>query len=294
MNKESRIKEWIQEIDKINQSRNLPHASNLLRKLSLSDSKKESWFNAFEIIIPNYLLFHSTKIENSGSSPSPYFNLVSSVNRYLKVLRSPDCNVFSHQSDFSSSVIPEFFYVLFHSLVEKLNLKYEVSAQRDLVIECMFDGFEDGRLIPKKKRIDVSIYIPAKFELNSTKYDDFCIPLIAMEIKTNMDKNMISGIEHAVESLKRTFPQCLYFAICEFADFAVEKQNYATTLIDEIVILRKQKRSKIRKGQPVQKIDYELIDYLSNLVIKHLRFTTNPIVSLKDRMNKGRLISREQ
>ncbi len=288
----SKLVEWRTKISSFTRSQELPHASNLLRKLSLPAAKSTKWLRAFETIIPDYIRFHNSKIKKSGHPKSPYYKIVHNVNKYLETLRTPECNIFSHQSDFCSSVIPEFFYVLFSNLVKKVCSKCEVSAQRDLIVECMFDSTEGGRAIFKRKIVDTTIYLPAKFEFSGKIQNDFCIPLLAMEIKTNMDKNMISGIEHAVESLKRTFPKCLYFAVCEFADFDIKKQNYASTKIDEIFILRKQKRSKMRRGQAIQKIDLKLIEYLADSTLKHLKIATLPVSSLKDRIENGMLICR--
>ena len=269
---------------------NLPHANNILHKLKLPNARTQKWIDAFGTLIPRYLQFRTATIDKRNLQ-DPYQNLVLRLNRYLDILRSPRCSkVFSPQSDFASSVIPEFFYILLNGIVQSRGMEYEVSAQKDLVVECLFDSLDNGRLIFKKKRVDVAVLQPASLEFNDKVQNDFSIPVVAMEVKTNVDKNMISGIEHAVESLKRTFPRCLYFAVAEFADFALEKQNYATTEIEEIIILRKQKRSNVRRGATAQGVDLDIVNWLAKRVIKHLELSSGATSSLSDRMSKGFLI----
>jgi hypothetical protein len=101
---------------------------------------------------------------------------------------------------------------------------------------------------------------------------------------------MISGIENSVESLKRTFPKCLYFAITEFADFSIEKQNYATTFIDEIYVLRKQRRSDYRTTDSMNDIDPNLIDAIAKRVESYVSCYKKSILTIKQRMRVGTLV----
>ncbi|MDB5052314.1 MAG: Restriction endonuclease [Bacilli bacterium] len=271
----------------------LPHANNLLHKLKRSDSVNENKLNAFEIIIPQYIQFPNTFINPEEPLSQRFASLVENLNNYLTTLKLPECDIFPHQADFASSVIPEMFNIIFKHLILAIQLPFEVSSQRDVVVDCMFDTFDDGRMLLKKKSIDVAILLPCELQFNGNIRNDFFVPLVALEIKTNMDKNMISGIEHSVETLKRTFPKCLYIAVAELADFAIEQQNYSTTYIDEIYILRKQKRSNVRSGaQERNLINMELVSDLATRVDYHLRNSSGEVPSLHERMNLGSLIRR--
>ena len=112
-----------------------------------------------------------------------------------------------------------------------------------------------------------------------------------MEMKTNLDKNMMSGIEHSVEALKKTFPNSLYYVITEFSDMAVDKLNYASSGIDEIYILRKQKRAEIRRNiNNRNDIDVNLVLEIASECTHQMELVHQVIPSTDIRMTTGKLI----
>ena len=116
--------------------------------------------------------------------------------------------------------------------------------------------------------------------------------MVAIEVKTNLDKNMIGGVEYSVERLKKTFPLSKFFLISEFADFAYKKQNYASTPIDEIIILRKQKRSEVRRDKTkIRGLDKGLVESHITEILEYLESTLNSPDELNARMKQGRLIN---
>ena len=92
--------------------------------------------------------------------------------------------------------------------------------------------------ITNTKRLCVAVVKNNVIKFNDKEYN-LSIPLLAIECKTNLDKNMLSGIEFSVSEMKKTFPQCNYFVVTELSDFAVDKLNYASSGINEMYILRK-------------------------------------------------------
>lgn len=104
---------------------------------------------------------------------------------------------------------------------------------------------------------------------------------------------MLSGIEQSVGDLKKTFPDCCYFVVTELSDFDVKKSNYASSGINEMFILRQQKRAAIRSNPKQRKhlnasLIYEIVDSL-NTNIKLLNSDTE---ELSSRMENGKLIGR--
>lgn len=286
-----KVDKWIRETIELHPGGIPPHGTNLLHQLNKKTATNKEWQKAFETIMPAYSDFHRAKIDERDPS-GKYNQIVGSLNKYMEALKKTECRIFKHQADFYSSVIPEVFHKLFSEILIEMESEFIVSSQKDIVVDCIFDVFEGGRLIFKKKRVDVAIVLPCNLELNGQKHE-FAIPVIAMEVKTNIDKNMLSGIEQSVESLKRTFPACLYYAVSELADFSVEKQNYATTNIDEIYILRRQKRSEVRKNlSSLKEVDTSLIEEIAQRTITHLTHFESPITTLKQRLNSGILINR--
>jgi hypothetical protein len=161
-------------------------------------------------------------------------------------------------------------------------------SQKDLAIELMFDT--NGNIVSKKKRMDMAVLRRCSLVCNNVEFDDFYIPILAAEIKTNLDKNMLSGIEYSVESMKRTFPKCDYYVITELSDMAYERQNYASTGIDEIYILRKQKRSNVRRGNRRNDIDNTLIKQILENSVTIMRHSLIDSLPLPERMTRGKLV----
>ena len=267
-----------------------PHGSNLLTKAKSKSSQTASRQKALLLELPAYLDLHSYFIEYERGALTLSI-LLDKTEAYYDLIKTKDVNKFSHQSDFISSLVPELMCVLLrYILVGESELKHlQVVAQKDIVIECNFDASDGGRLIEKRKRMDVAILAPGLLKFNNVDID-LGIPAFCAEIKTNVDKNMLSGIESSVETLKRTFPKAKYFTISEFSVFDIKSQNYASTGIDEIFIIRHQKRSDIRKSPSSRNPLSEMLitDFLTEIK-NHLLSSSAVKLNLQDRMSIGRL-----
>lgn len=224
-----------------------------------------------------------------GDITSYVKNILNATNEYMDILN--EYNPFRHQADFTSSIIPEMFFLLMNRIISKIGKDYVVSAQSDVPIECMFGLKGGSKLLYKSKRLDMLVFKRTELIFDSTSYP-FIIPIVAMEIKTNLDKNMMAGIEHSVESLKKTFPNCLYYVVTEFSDMALDKLNYASSDIDEIYIIRKQKRASVRNNKEVKhKLDYKLVLEIINSCIRQIESVENEKNPIADRMQTGKLIN---
>lgn len=262
-----------------------PHSSNLLHQLNKRDANNKirqynelcEWYFAFRESASNILLpFKDYTV-----------GLVESTNNYLEFLKNFNS---CHQSDFKSSVIPEMFFLLLYKIVKEHNESYFVSAQSDVPIECNFDLQGGSRMMFKTKRLDMLVYKLSQLSLDGFS-QDFIIPLIAMEMKTNLDKNMMSGIEHSVEALKKTFPNSLYYVVTEFSDMAIDKLNYASSGIDEIYILRRQKRAEVRRDIDNRNVvDCALVQEIASECIQQMELVHQETPSTEIRMTTGKLI----
>lgn len=279
---------WFQQFSRIDQS--LPHGSNLATKLRSWGTNVPVKRNALDIICSEYLKFLNACLVPHADSGTWVKEALSATQYYLNVLDREDLDIFSHQSDFKSSVIPEFFYLMFKRVVADSHPNLEVAAQKHIVIESMFIPRRGEPVTLKFKRVDVAILKPCALLVDKAPVQDFAMPIVAIENKTNIDKNMIAGVEHSVESLKKTFPLCRYYLIGEFADFAVENQNYAATFIDEILILRKQKRSEVRGGGEISRIDLDLLQRFRSEIEAHLATISKEPSDIRKGMKSGRLI----
>ena len=262
-----------------------PHSTNLMHQLGKRDEKNIGLFNE---VCSRYFQFRESLEKESCYFDSYVNGIVDSADAYLSFLVNG--NPFSHQQDFSSSVIPEMFFFLFQEIIKRNGSGISVQAQNDLPIECMFDLAEGGRIIFKNKRLDLTLCLKSLLVLNGKEYS-LPLPLLAMEIKTNLDKNMLAGIENSVAALKKTFPRCQYYVVSEFADFDTRKLNYASTDIDEIYILRNQKRAEVRSvGTKRNGINKELVKELVQKADYMLRETNQRRLELEQRMRMGKLI----
>lgn len=266
----------------------VPHGSNLIHqfrknqiaRLAMYEEMLSLYINTRTIPYdPDYLQSYVQKIVNK-------------TNAYMNYFWPPVNNPFSHQADFTSSIIPEMLCTIFGNIIKSKGVNLEVSAQKDLTIECTFDIGGGGEICFKNKRVDVAVVEPCELSFNG-HVTELPIPLIAIECKTNLDKNMLSGIEHSVTELKKTFPNCHYYVITECSDFDVKKSNYASSGIDEMYILRKQKRGEIRRNPDLRKpIDPDLVYEVSNTLISNIDAMRTDSEDLTTRMQNGKLIGR--
>jgi len=295
--------EMIQAIEQINVSQNLsmaalPHCSNLLFQLNkkltgnftLADGKKDKLV-FFNEVVDSYLKIRNVNYD--GSNLDDYIQKITdATNIYMNLFWPSKNNPFSHQSDFGSSIIPEMLCNIFGAIIKVKSFELEVSAQKDLIIECVFDFTNGGTVRFKNKRVDISVFKNCRLTLDDSE-NDFPIPLIAIECKTNLDKNMLSGIEFSVSELKKTFPECYYLVVTELSDFDVKKTNYASSGINEIYILRKQKRAETRRvPYPRANIYPELVKEIAGFLIGGLEDIHSDTDSLNQKMQNGKLIGR--
>lgn len=262
-----------------------PHSSNLLHQLGKSDATTK--LHLYTEIVGAYLRFREAASHLSEDLSTFVESLTDALNSYMDVLK--DMNI-SHQADFKSSVIPEMFFLLLYKIVKSTEEDFLVSSQTDIPIECMFDVHGSSRMMFKTKKLDMLVYRNSTLSLDNSPVQ-FPIPLIAMEMKTNLDKNMMSGIEHSVASLKKTFPNSLYYVITEYSDMAVDKLNYASSGIDEIYILRQQKRAKARNDINCRNpISRSLVLEISQHCVEHMQLLTQSMPATDVRMLTGKLI----
>lgn len=264
-----------------------PHCSNLLHQLNKRETEKQG---IFANICEKYFEIRKELDKEWISQKDFTTSLVEKTNKYMDIFKTS--NPFLHQADFASSIIPEMLYLVFLKIITVYSYDLSVSAQKDLSVECLFDLNNGGRILFKNKKVDVSIVKKCELNFNNQSFD-FLIPLVAIEVKTNLDKNMISGIENSVHSLKQTFPKSLYYVVTELSDFDVRKLNYAASDINEIYVLRKQKRAPVRRDPSLKNdIDAELVIEIVEKIHTVLSGINGQALDITERMRNGKLIGR--
>ena len=286
--------EMLTALERLNQEESvnraaIPHCSNLIHQL---ERKNEADLPMYNQIVELYM--ETRTVLYSDDLKAYVTALCEKVNRYMGFFWPPARNPFSHQSDFTSSIIPEMLCTLFRTIIRRMGEDLDVSAEKDLTIECTFGITGGGVIRFKNKRVDVAVVKNCSLQFNGQEAI-LPVPLIAIECKTNIDKNMLSGIEQSVTDLKKTFPDCYYYVVSEVSDFDVKKSNYASSGINEIFILRKQKRGVIRRNpEERNEINVDLLCELGQILIEAIQYANEQAVDLNTRMQNGKLIGRAQ
>lgn len=108
---------------------------------------------------------------------------------------------------------------------------------------------------------DQDFAISRKLYLQASLQPDFSeqvtletnIAYVAAECKTNLDKTMFQEAAATALDVKQAVPGAKYFLLCEWLDMT--PISTATTAIDEIIILRKQKRISANQRQKFDTVE---------------------------------------
>lgn len=267
-----------------------PHGSNLKQKLlnSKSGKSKSGDFVCEAIQIFSEILL---KFDRSVGSIDDYELFIDQIDQYISKLRSDAKGLFSHQSDFVSSVIPELYCQIFKKKLSQLGENdFIVSGQLDLTIDFQFLNNQREPILFKTKRVDVAVYRPITLTVLEKEYE-FIVPVIAVENKVNLDKNMLYGIINTANSIKKMFPNCHYLACTEFSDLTLSDHNYAYSDIDQVYTLRKQKRGDFRRTKIAKQISKPLVLESIELLADNVKTFNSNAPDLEALMvSHGRLI----
>lgn len=172
---------------------------------------------------------------------------VQALENYLTLAKSLERadSIFNWRSNFAGSIIPEFIYRCLHAIFVSKNIPALFST-RDSVVELTLSGAQDGGWEVRHKDQDLTIGLREDSIVCGKKTLTFLVPIVAMEVKTNIDINKLNGLDFSAEGLKKTFPAGKYLLVTETIDFSL-KDSYAGGSIDEVYVLRKQVRSQARR-----------------------------------------------
>lgn len=259
----------------------LSHRNNILNKFKISDDIDHQ--NLCGEILIKYNNFIKIFERNNLDE------LIHEANLYLSYIKDIESKYrkFNWRSNFASSFIPELIYRLFSIVLTDLNLPNFYST-KDSIVEISLSPSTDGGWDIRKKDQDLCLGVKKDFYVKNSKLEEFLVPLIALEVKTNIDINKLNGLEYSAERLKKTFPSSKYFLVTETIDFSLDK-NYASSQIDEIYVLRKQVRSQARRSKHDLRTEVFLellldtIDVVSKANIEHGH--------VYNRLPKGKLVN---
>ncbi|WP_300904781.1 Bpu10I family restriction endonuclease [uncultured Alistipes sp.] len=241
--------EYIEE--QSNKSRQLGHATNLIAK-SRSANNNDKQKTALPDICKKYRQYLSKNIDLVGYTDEIIQQRVHSLNQYYNYLHSNKYdNLFSAQAKFRPSILEEFIYLLFRDYISDQKDKYDqsgvinsgsIKAYSNLFFKA--ENFEQFVKAPQigvnTKDQDYAIYRKCKLTIG-LQTTSICIPAVAVEAKTYIDKTMLDSIIATAEKLKTGNPYVRFIAIAEHYDVGTDVDP-AYSRIDQIYILRKCRR----------------------------------------------------
>lgn len=283
---------WHKALTNLYKANATPHCQNLLHQCTPKSAAHAKSNVALAEIIPAYISLIQ-EIEKFDAINLDHYSkrVTTKFDEYMILLRAPENDVFASVSDLKTSAVPEFFLRIFDLLISHHGAKLlEVSGQREIPVELAFDIRTEDFIIARTQRVDAAIVIRAPLMVAGKELKGFCIPVFAAEAKTYFDKNMLSGVDQSAAGMKATFPHCLYFSIGEFADFELSSYSYAGGAIDEIYILRHQKRSDFRKTGVAEPVDAGLVAEILTRVERSIVNHQEKRPHLDVRIKSGKLI----
>lgn len=257
---------------------NYPHG----RILNIKASKKSHDYIIDEIV----LKYNEWKLKSEALNSEIDNDLKEKVrilNDYKSFIENINQKHFKLQDKVSSSVIEEFLYYLFKDLPEiKSNLENELicmgmaGAYMDLSFapKNFLDFIKNPGVYINKKNQDFTIskIVKCKFTTNNQdELAEFVVPAVAIECKTFIPSTMLGQSDYEAQKIKQGNPYSLYIIVAE-QNALSDNVMLKNSKIDEIFILRKQKRNSAKNLITDKKpIDFEVVKSLYDYVKFYLR-----------------------
>ena len=271
------------------------HGLNITQKI-----KKPNHPPILKEVHSKYLHWKTETEKLNSENSHDLHKKVELLNEYKNYIDSlTEKKLFKLQDKLASSVIEEFLFQLFKDIPDiNSNLK------RGLIYVGQAEAYTDLSFAPKnfidfcnnpgvyinKKNQDfiISKKINCVFETHHNKdIAEIIVPAVAIECKTFLPSTMLGQASYEAQRLKQGNPYALYIIVAE-QNALSESISLKNLPIDEIFILRKQKRNALKnKVSDKKSIDYQVVKELYIFVKQHIQSDWfNPAKATE----KGRLI----
>ncbi|MBO7298473.1 MAG: Bpu10I family restriction endonuclease [Kiritimatiellae bacterium] len=247
----------------------LVHAKNILTRKSRNDNVAK-----LDLIARKYIEYYSANLEK-GFNESIIKKRVIALNRYYNYIHEEGYdNLYSAQTKFRPTILEEFMAILFRDLVEdvatnisdcKLDLG-AIKAYTNLFFygQDFISFVENPTIGLNLKDQDFAVYRTVDIKVDDNDSVKACLPIVAVECKTYVDKTMLEGSVATADKIKVGNPYSLFCIISEFYDVSINVDP-AYSRIDQIYILRKSRRKDSWK-----EIDADVVLDFVDFVKKHL------------------------
>lgn len=208
----------------------------------------------------------------------------------------------SGQEGLRSTILEEFMYIIFNRVTEDIFNEVPENlflGKAKSYVDLTFTPHSFPQLfqdpIPYIHMKDQDFVIGATFDLTiSTNGKEskqkILVPVLAIECKTYIEKNMLDSCAGTARRLKSAMPYCMYMVVAEY--MKMESATPELTDIDEVYVLCKATVGQRHRGiEGIHKIDAELIKDLVDEVSEHVKRTWwDP----QNALSIGKIINRPQ
>lgn len=259
------------------------HKDNLTDYISaLSDEKEIYRFNSVQKAYEEYRSVFSMPHDFSDSDIK---SIVDALNKYRQVAvpvfdKLPN----SGQKALGYTIMEEFFCMLFTAYMNYMGVNHDnlYLGKGNSYVSLSFtprsfaDVFTNVAPYLHTKDQDfvlgVSMSICIATGATPQHTTNTVLPILAIECKTYLERNMLDSCANTASRLKRAMPYCIYIVAAEY--MKMEEASPELTDIDEVYILCRAKNSEREERKkanlPPLDIDYHLVIDLLRRVECHL------------------------
>lgn len=181
------------------------------------------------------------------------------------------------------TIMEEFFYLLFNKKVQLMNINHDnlfVGKGNSYVSlsftpSCFMDVFNNPNAYIHTKDQDFMLGVSVEINVIADGNEEptsTVIPVVAIECKTYLERNMLDSCAATASRLKSAMPYCIYIVASEYMKMLDASPEL--TDIDEVYILCKARNAdrerRKRNNEPPFDIDADLIIDLFDRVSRHL------------------------
>lgn len=257
----------------------------------------------FEVVKTAYIEYRNKIDEIEVLDDAKIVEMVDALNTYRNIaIPVFDSVENSGQNGLGSTIMEEFFYLLFNKKVKDIQNEHNnlFVGKGNSYVSLSFSPNSFDTIFTRPNAYihtkDQDFMLGVNIEINVNadgvmQNTSTVIPVVAIECKTYLERNMLDSCAATASRLKNAMPYCVYIVASEYM-----KMSDATpelTDIDEVYILCKAKnvdRERRRdNNEPPYKIDSELILDLFHRVDRHLKaIWWNP----DEAVSNGKIINR--
>lgn len=264
---------------------------------------KENELEKFEEIQNAYVEYRKTIDEVDKLDDDGILKIVAALNQY-RTIAIPVFDEVKNagQTGLGSTIMEEFFYLLFNKKINEMRLEHNnlFIGKGNSYVSLSFTPnsfdtvFESPNAYIHTKDQDFVLGVNVEIEVTADGNSQNAmtvIPVVAIECKTYLERNMLDSCAATAGRLKTAMPYCIYIVASEY--MKMSDASPELTDIDEVYILCKAKnsdreRKRANHEEPFQ-IDGALILDLYNRVDRHLKaIWWNP----DDAVSNGKIINR--